>query len=129
MAVGREERKFRTGAILQEVELPAGGLLRNGGAVLTETAAGFVLYQTVFGNHQGQAAIDDGLRRKNLPDIPQLGEAQLKGQADRGEPLLPQVIHGAAVEHVQAVIAVYAQSGVPQKGQMADVSGQRGGDS
>ena len=57
-------------------------------------------------------------------DIPQLGEPQLKGQAGGGKPFLPQIVQGAAVEHVEPVIAANDQPGVPQKGQVADVARQ-----
>ena len=128
MAISGEKGKSRPGAVLQIVGFTAGSLPGNGGVLFTEAAAGLILYQTVFRDHQGQAAVDNGLRRQNLLNIPQLGKPQLKGQAGGGQPFLPQIIQRTAVEYVQAEIAVDPQPAVPQDGQVADVPSQRGGD-
>ena len=109
MAVGREQRELCPGAVLKIVWLAAGSLLGDGVTRFGQGTAGFILHQTVFRDHQGQAAVDNGLRRQNLLNIPQLGKPQLKGQAGRGQAFLPQIIQRMAVEYVQAGIAANPQ--------------------
>ena len=128
VAVGREQRELCPGAVLKIVWLAAGGLLGDGVTRFGQVTAGFVLHQTVFRDHQGQPTIDDGLRRDQLLDIPHLWELQLEGQAGGGERLAPEIIQRAAVEHVEAEVAADSQPRVPQKGQMADIPRQSGGD-
>ena len=122
VAVGREKGKAGAGAVLKVVGFAAGGVLRNGGAAFTEAAAGPVLHEAVFRDHQRQAAIDNGLCRNHLLHIPHLGEAQLKGQAGGGKILAPEIVQSAAVEHVEAEIAGNGQAAVPQQRQVAEVA-------
>ena len=128
MAVGREQRELCPGAVLKIVWLAAGSLLGDGVTRFGQVTAGFILHQTVFRDHQGQPAVDDGLCRDQLLDVPHLWEPQLEGQAGGGELLAPEIVQRAAVEHVEAEVTADSQPRVPQKRQMADVPRQSGGD-
>ena len=128
VAVGREQREFCPGAVLKIVWLAAGSLLGDGVTRFGQVTAGFILHQTVFRDHQGQSAVDDGLCRDQLLDVPHLWEPQLEGQAGGGELLAPEIVQRAAVEHVEAEVTADSQPRVPQKGQVADVPRQSGGD-
>ena len=60
--------------------------------------------QAVLRNHHRQAAVDHRLAGEHLPEIPDLLQAQLKGQAGALEAPLLQTLEGAGVEHVKPQI-------------------------
>ena len=82
----------------------------------------------VFGDHQRQPAVDDGLAGQELPEVPDLLVPQLEGYRGGAEPPVPKEGQGAAVVYIEAEVApeLPAQAGGDR--QMAQVAHGHGGD-
>ena len=66
MAEGRQQGEGGAGTVMERMALPAGGAGGHQGSGSGEAAALLILHQAVLRNHQGQAAINQRLRRQQL---------------------------------------------------------------
>ena len=93
-----------------------------GGALGKVSTAERVRIQAVFREHQGKAAIDDGLARETLAEVPNLRVAQLERDARARKSLFfPESERGGVVD-VQRPVAVQRCIESARERQVAEVA-------